>query len=303
MKNVLVVFIAIFCFLMQVVTFLLTIWALLIIHTSGDIESNGTGAPMPKFHYTFGKWCLWIAGVIVIYWTVVFWNNFADIVCGGATCNYYFDKPEGVIKTSIQCALWHSGTVAFASLILIPVTIIQFLFGWFYAMATDDKPNVIQKCMTKVCCCTITPYQKWFNRVSETGLTMAFFSSCNFCPSTKRNHYLNRRVGDKIGHVGFIGFLFKISGVLCITGINYLIFNWIITDTEYFKTRVQNPLVPMFAIFIFGAIVSSLFMSIYSTSTDAALMCYLIELDLDKKPRHPELSETIAQGNDGYKPL
>lgn len=305
LKNILIVGVAIFCFLMQIVTFLLTIWIVLIIHTSGDIEADGSGAPIPRFHYSFGKWCLWIAGIIVVYWTVVFWNNFGDIVCGGATCEYYFkgETRPGIILTAIRCAIWHSGSIALASLILIPVTIIQFIFGWFYDMATDEKPNFIQKCMTKVCCCTIIPYQKWINRVSEVGLIMTYFSSCNFCPSTKRNHYLNKRVGDRIGHVGFIGFLFKISGVLSITGLNYLIFNWVLSNTEYFKTRIQNPLVPIFAIFIFGAIVASLFMSIFSTSTDATLMCYLIELDLEKIPKHSELNEVMQNKNDGYQKL
>lgn len=303
MKNILVVVVALVCFVLQIGTFLLTVWALLIIHTSGDLENDPQGRMMPRFHYTFGKWCLWLAGIVVVYWTVLFWNNFADIVCGGATCNYYFGKTEGVIKVTLLSAVYHSGSVALASLILLPVTIIQFFFGWFYAMATDDKPNVIQKCMTKVCCCTILPYQKYFNRVSETGLTMTYLSSCNFCNSSKRNHYLNRRVGDRIGHVGFIGFLFKITGVITITSLNYLIYKWIITKTEYFKSRVQNPLVPLFAIFIFGAVVASLTMSIYSTSTDATLMCYLIELDLEKKPRHPELNETLEKGKEGYQHL
>jgi len=135
-------------------------------------------------------------------------------------------------------------------------------------------------------------------------MSMAYFGSCNFCPSTKRNHYLNKRVGDRIGHVGFIGTLFKISGVLAIAGLNYLIYNWIINKTVYFQSRVQNPLVPMFAIFIFGAIVAALIMGIYSTSTDATLMCYLIEQDLEKKPRHAELNEVIERGGkEGYQAL
>lgn len=303
MKNILVVAVALVCFVLQIATFCLTIWALLIIHTSGDIEQDPEGRMMPKFHYSFGKWCLWLAGIVVVYWSVLFWNNFADIVCGGATCNYYFQNNVGVIKTALLSAFYHSGSVALASLILLPVTIIQFFFGWFYAMATDDKPNFIQKCMTSVCCCTIIPYQKFINRISETGLAMTYLSSCNFCNSSKRNHYLVRRVGDRIGHVGFIGTLFKVTGVIAITSLNYLIYNWIITKTEYFKSRVQNPLVPLFAIFIFGAVVASLTMSIYSASTDAALMCYLIELDLDKKPRHPELNDTLEKGKEGYSAL
>lgn len=127
---------------------------------------------------------------------------------------------------------------------------------------------------------------------------MVYFSSCNFCPSTKRVHYLHRRVGDRIGTSGFISWLFKISGVIAITAINWYIFRWIIMDTTYFTLKVQNIMVPLFAIFIFSFIVSALFIGIYSTACDALLMCYLIELDLDKKPRHEELNITV--GNTGY---
>jgi len=59
-------------------------------------------------------------------------------------------------------------------------------------------------------------------------------------------------------------------------------------------------MVPLFAIWIFGLIVAALLMSIYSTACDALLMCYLIELDLDKRPRHSELNETIAADGKGY---
>ena len=299
--NLSVVFVAIIAFVLQIITFLVTVWGLLILHTSGDFSDTSTGAPIPTFKYTFGKTMLMIGGFFAVYWTVIFWNNISDIICGGKAVHYYFKQDVGTVKTTLNVLLYHIGTVAFCSLILTPCTILQFFFGWFYAMFTDDKPNFIQSCVTKVCCCLVYPYQKFINRTSETGLTMAYYTSCNFCPSTKRNHYLNRRVGDQIGSSGFISMLFKISGMFAIASLNAFFWNWLINKTVYFQKRIQNPLVPMFAIWIFGFIVAALFMSIYSTACDAFTMCYLIQLDLDAKVSQPDLEQLYKEMNKDIK--
>lgn len=123
-KHILIVVVALVCFAIQVLTFLLTIWLLLIIHTSGDIEQDYRGSPLPTFHYTTGKWILWYLGIFTVYWAVIFWNNFADITCAGTACNYYFGNSNGVISTSIKAMTFHSGSIALVSLILLPVTII-----------------------------------------------------------------------------------------------------------------------------------------------------------------------------------
>ncbi len=302
--NLPTVFVAIIAFILQIVTFLITVWGLLVLHTSGDFADSTTGAPIPTFKYTFGKTMLMIGGFFAVYWTVIFWNNMSDIICGGRAIHYYFKQETGIIKTTLNVLLYHIGTVAFCSLILTPCTILQFFFGWFYAMFTDDKPNFIQTCVSKVCCCLVYPYQKFINRTSETGLTMAYYTSCNFCPSTKRNHYLNRRVGDKIGSSGFISMLFKLSGMFAIASLNAFMWSWLLNNTAYFKKRIQNPLVPMFAIWIFGFITAALFMSIYSTACDAFTMCFLIEVDLNKTISQPDFQDIVqGQGKPGYKQL
>jgi hypothetical protein len=306
-KHLSLVIVAILCFVLQIITFLVTVWGLLVLHTSGDIDNTITGSPIPKFKYGFGISVLMIIGYITVYWTVIFWNNLSDMICGGRACHYYFKRETGpgVIKTALNVIIYHLGTVAFCSLVLVPCTILQLVFGWFYAMFTDDKPNFIQTCVTKICCCLIYPYQKFINRTSETGLTMAYFTSCNYCPSTKRNHYLNRRVGDRIGgSTGFISFLFKITGMIAIASLNAILWNWLLTKTAYFQKRIENPLVPMFAIWVFGFIVAALFMSIYSTACDAFTMCYLIEVDLDRKASYDELAVIIvSKDGNAYRPL
>ena len=303
--NISVVLVAIIAFLLQIITFLATVWGLLVLHTSGDLTDSNTGAPIPSFKYTFGKTVLMVGGFFAVYWAVIFWNNISDIICGGRAIHYYFNQDTGIVKTTLNVLLYHIGTVAFCSLILTPCTVLQFSLGWFYDMFTDDKPNFVQTCVTKVCCCLVYPYQKFINRTSETGLTMAYYTSCNFCPSTKRNHYLNRRVGDEIGSSGFISMLFKLSGMFAIASLNALMWNWILKNTAYFQKKIQNPLVPMFAIWIFGFIVAALFMSIYSTACDAFTMCYLIELDLNIKPSQDAFKDIakVLKDNKAYKKL
>lgn len=297
--NLGVVVVALIAFVLQVITFVVMILGLLVLHTSGDISSTDTGSPIPQFKYTIGKWFLMIGGFVCVYWVVIFWNNLSDIICGGRASYFYFNKDTGIIKTTISVIIFHLGTVALCSLILVPCTILQLLFGWFYAMFTDDKPNFIQTIVTKVCCCLVRPYQKFINRTSEVGLTMAFFSSCNFCPSTKRNHYLAKRVEERIGSSSFISFLFKITGMIAIAALNTLAWSWLLKKTPYFQKKIENPLVPMFAIGVFGFIVAALFMSIYSTACDAFTMCLEIELDHGKSATQKDFEDISKSIKDG----
>lgn len=292
-RNTLIFLITLFFFILQIFTFFVTIWGFLVFHTSGEVKVSGNGSPFPSYSYDWKKWCLVILAGITVYWTTLFWNNFSDMIAGARTCNYYYSNGTGVFKTFCHVLIYHSGTVAFTSLILFPVTIVQILFGWFYAMFTDDKPNCIQKCVKTICCCFIYPYQKFFNRTSEAGMYMAYFGATNYCPSTKRHHYLQRRVADRIGHVSFIGWLYKISSVFAITALNYLLWSYLLYEVKYFVELISNPVPVLTTIFILSFITSSLFMSLYSTACDAILMCYLIELDLGQTPRHPELSEIL----------
>ena len=139
----LIIFVALACFILQIITFLLTIYLLLIIHPSGDFAEDDGGSPLPKFKYTFFKWIYWCLGILTVYWTVIFWNNFADIVCASSTLNFYYHKAAGTLRTVVKCMIAHTGSVAMASLVLLPVTLVQAVFGWFYAMFISDRPNMV----------------------------------------------------------------------------------------------------------------------------------------------------------------
>ena len=130
---------------------------------------------------------------------------------------------------------------------------------------------------------------------------MVYHASCDFCPSSKRVHYLHKRIGSHLKHISLVAWIFKITGVLCVTIINFYIFKWLFLDSDFFVERVQNLFVPHFAILVFSFIVSSLIIGVYSTACDALLIGYLIDLDHGLASRVPELGVLLESNR--YKPL
>lgn len=300
--NPSVLAVAIISFCLQVLTLTGTIWGLLVVHTAGDIVQDGTGRPIPVFSYDWKRYGLWILGCFTIYWTVLFWNNFADMVTSAKVIQDYYDTKVGTFRVLLEVLGFHLGTVAFASLILLPVSIIQLLFGWLYDLVTDDNPNPAQKMAAFVCCGLHKFYNKFFNRISDAGMAMAYLSSCNFCPSSKRHHYLIRRTADQVDKVSFIGTLFKISGVFAIGALNSWFFFWILNKTKFLSEQVQNPAVTMGAIWVTSLVIAALLMGAFSTACDAKLMCHLVQLDLGKEPKEQKMKDALPKPSrgDGY---
>lgn len=304
-KKLILVIIAVFCFILQVLTFAGFWFCILIIHTSGEISENPNASPITYFEYKTWTWALVIAAGIYSFWAAIFWNNLSDMTCGARACHYYHQQSKNTVKLLFTSFYYHFGSIAFASLILPPVTVVQILFQWFYDLSTDERPNVIQRCLAKVCCCFVYPYQKFFNRTTETGLTMTYYSNTNFCPSTKRNHYLGRRVGDAVGRASFINLLFKVAIILVIGLSNFFFWSWVFAHTSLLRSAgVNSSFAPMAAIILLTVFVCGLVLSTYSSAAEAFVLCYQVELDLSLKPSMPNLSAVLDRDSSaGFKKL
>lgn len=285
------------CFFLQLGTFLACAFGILSVHTSGtSVRDPVRGGPFPTFEYDIWKWAEMIYMGLGTYWTLAFWNNLCDFTVAGAAVNAYFGKTDSVVGGPFCGGLiYHLGSIAYGSLILGPCSLFRIVFGWFQALARDDKPNAIQKLMGKLCCCCLWPYEKWCMRVDDNAFAMIWLTKLNLCPAGKKDFYLSRRVGEKVGNAKWIGMFYSICARFSIVALTTYV-SWLcFTKWEYFNTKLQNPMIPTFAVFFIGLIISTLVMNLFSTACEANLMCYLTQLDCDVKPTHGELDETIAR--------
>jgi hypothetical protein len=140
--------------------------------------------------------------------------------------------------------IFHLGSVAYGSLVLGIAGFFKLIFGWFQALARDDKPNAIQRFMGKICCLCLWPFEKCCMRLDDNAFSMVWLTKLNFCPSAKKEFYLNRRIGEKIGNSSWIGTFYSLCARVGIVAIiTYISWN-VFTRVKYYHTNISNPLIP-----------------------------------------------------------
>lgn len=311
-KNFHLVVLAIVCFCLQVLTIFLALWMLVGIYTSGElVRDSVVGEPIPRFSLGFFRWVFGIFVVVCTYWFVCFINNFADFVAAATTVNFYFGKKNGFGGAVGHACRYHLGSIALASLIMPPISLLQLCFGWLFdlltAVGNEGEENAAQRIGSKVCICFVYPYRRWVLRATEAAFGMVHMASADFWVCSKETYYLFLAYSHKIGKLDLVANLYKLVVVFSIALLNALLFYGIMS-IEYFVREVTNPFIPLAAIFLSSLLIGLLFMNIYTTVTEAAVMCYLVETDTGRMPRIPELNVAMQQAEVGnslnrYDPL
>lgn len=311
-KNFHLVILAIICFALQVLLIFLVVWMLAGIYTSGElVRDSVVGEPIPRFSLGFFRWVFGIFTVVCAYWFVCFINNFCDFVAAATTVNFYFNKKNSFFGALGHAGRYHLGSIALASVIMPPISLIQLLFGWLFDLLTatgnEGEENAAQRAGSKVCICFVYPYRRWILRATEAAFGMVHMASADFWVCSKETYYLFLAYSHKIGKLDLVLNLYKLTVVFAVGLLNALIF-YGITNINYFVKEINNPFIPVVVIFFTSMVITLLFMNIYTTVTEAIVMCYLIETDTGRMPHIPELNIAMQQAEVGnglnrYDPL
>lgn len=296
MKSPMLFLIAMFIFALQLLLFFAGMFFMGGVYNFTSKDKSSVGAPFRDS----GLGWHWISMIVLLLswiWLLIFINNLGDYMTSAIVAEQYFDK-HGCCSAMCATVIYHMGSVALASCVLLPCSIIQLLYGWIYDLITksaDEKGEAtcLQKVFSKICICFKYPYKKWIMRTGEQGFTLGYIASCNFCPASKEAFYLKQAYEATLGEISVVSFIYRLSGVLAITFINTWIAQLVFTYLPYYEGKFTNILVPIGVVFVLSLVLSSLFMNALNTVTEAALICYLIELDAGATPRDRTLNNFL----------
>ena len=139
----------------------------------------------------------------------------------------------------------------------------------------------------------ITSYLLWYLEkvvkfISKNAYIQIVLTSKNFCMAALNAFCLVIRNAARFGVVNSIGCIFMFLGKLFII-VGCCVSTYLILDrVEYFYKALSGfPVGPMAASAVIGYFVGSVFMSVFSFSSDTILQCFLLdeEMTLMNKPR------------------
>lgn len=107
-------------------------------------------------------------------------------------------------------------------------------------------------------------------------------TSKGFWSSSQDAFFLMLRNAARFTIAGGIGDIFVVLGKIFITGITALIGYSIITQYPVYSQNLTSPVVPTVLMAIIGFIIGSIFMSVYGTVSDAILIVFTMDEEIEK---------------------
>lgn len=301
-----IIFVPIIFFFIGIAVF--TIWI------SGIICCGSVGKIIPTAGYQT-KEVVWSDTTDYMIWTMIFgliWiisfivacNDFVIIV---STITWYFSKKtdEGDGKASIctgfeWIAKYHCGSLALGSFILALVWCIRALFEYVAEKLQDATgENCCTKCMIWTCRCCLDCFDRFLRYLNENAYIYMALTGDPFCESAIDVFCLMLKNAAKFGFVTGIGSVFAFLAKACISSFTTITAYWLMGYMIDSEDNVESPLAPLIIIGLFGYLSGAIFVSVFETSSNTILQCFLVDFDIARQTGHLEQSH-IPDGLDKF---
>uniref|UniRef100_A0A672T953 Choline transporter-like protein n=1 Tax=Sinocyclocheilus grahami TaxID=75366 RepID=A0A672T953_SINGR len=255
--------------------------------------------------------------LFLFFWCANFVTALGQVTLAGAFASYYwaFKKPDDIpaypVFNSLGRALrYHTGSLAFGSLILAIVQVIRVILEYL-DQKLKGAQNKCAKFLLSCLKCCFWCLEKCIKFLNRNAYIMVAIYGKNFCTSAKDAFFLLMRnivrvaVLDKV--TDFLLFLGKLL-VVGIVGIcSFFFFTGKIKIVEDAAPSLNYYWVPILTV-VFGAyLIAHGFFSVYAMCVDTLFLCFLEDLErndgtADRPYFMPErLLSILKKSNEGVK--
>ncbi|XP_073726872.1 choline transporter-like protein 2 isoform X2 [Misgurnus anguillicaudatus] len=227
--------------------------------------------------------------LFLFFWCVNFVTALGQVTLAGAFASYYwaFKKPDDVpafpVFNSLGRALrYHTGSLAFGSLILAIVQIIRVILEYL-DQKLKGAQNRFAKFLLSCLKCCFWCLEKFIKFLNRNAYIMVAIYGKNFCTSAKDAFFLLMRnivrvaVLDKV--TDFLLFLGKLL-IVGIVGIcSFFFFTGKIKLVEEAAPSLNYYWVPILTVVIGAYLIAHGFFSVYAMCVDTLFLCFCEDLE------------------------
>ncbi|KAF7661383.1 hypothetical protein LDENG_00262710 [Lucifuga dentata] len=238
--------------------------------------------------------------VFLFFWCANFVTALGQMTLAGAFASYYwaFVKPDDMPTFPVFSALgrslrYHTGTLAFGSLLLSIIQIIRVLLEYLNhrLKGAHNKFTKFLVCCLRCCFWCLEKFIKFLNR--NAYIMVAIYGK-NFCTSARDAFFLLMRnmirvaVLDKV--TDFLLFLGKLLIVGLVGVFAFFFFSGRVKAFESTAPHLHYYWVPILTVVVGSYLIAHGFFSVYAMCVDTLFLCFLEDLERnDGSPERPYL--------------
>ncbi|XP_067829000.1 choline transporter-like protein 2 isoform X2 [Heptranchias perlo] len=223
--------------------------------------------------------------IFLFFWLTNFVIALGQVTLAGAFASYYWafnkpgDMPTFPVFASMGRALrYHTGTLAFGSLLLAIVQVIRVILE-YVDQKVKGAQNKIAKFLLSCLKCCFWCLEKFLKFLNRNAYIMVAIYGNNFCTSAKNAFFLLMRniirvvVLDKV--TDFLLFLAKLLIVGGVGVLGFFFFTNRITIIEDKAPTLNYYWVPLLTLIVGSYLVAHGFFSVYAMCVDTLFLCFL----------------------------
>ncbi|KAF5914355.1 hypothetical protein HPG69_000466 [Diceros bicornis minor] len=232
---------------------------------------------------------LQIFNLFMFFWLANFVLALGQVTLAGAFASYYwaFSKPDDLpafpLFSSFGRALrYHTGSLAFGSLILAIVQIIRVILEYLDQRLKAAKNKFAKFLMTCLKCC-FWCLEKFIRFLNRNAYIMIAIYGTNFCTSARNAFFLLMRNIIRVAVLDKVtDFLFLLGKLLIVGSVGILAF-FFFTHRIRIVQDTAPPLnyywVPILTVIVGSYLIAHGFFSVYGMCVDTLFLCFLEDLE------------------------
>ncbi|KAF3698835.1 Choline transporter-like protein 5-A Solute carrier family 44 member 5-A [Channa argus] len=243
---------------------------------------------------------LQLFNLLVFFWLVNFSLALEQCTLAGAFASYYWAKrkpqdiPPCPLFSSFHRAIrYHTGSLAFGSLILSVVQLFQFMLEYLEQKlkGVDNSLSRFILCCLRFCFWCLEKFIRYMNR--NAYIMVAIYGK-SFCPSARDAFFLVMRNVVRVAVLDRVtDFLLFLGKVLVAGGVGVLAFFFLNKKIPGLQDEVPNInyyWVPLLTVVLGAYLIADGFFSVYATCVDTLFLCFCDDLERnDGSSRKPFL--------------
>uniref|UniRef100_A0A8D0DC12 Choline transporter-like protein n=1 Tax=Sander lucioperca TaxID=283035 RepID=A0A8D0DC12_SANLU len=222
--------------------------------------------------------------VFLFFWCANFVTALGQMTLAGAFASYYwaFVKPDDMpafpvfssLGRSLRC-VYHTGTLAFGSLILSIVQIIRVLLEYLdhKLQGAQNKCTKFLLCCMKCCFWCLEKFVKFINR--NAYIIVAIYGK-NFCTSAREGFFLLMRNMVRVAVLDKVTDFLLFLGKLLIVGLSLLPNQSVLIHNVYMYFWLSCP---HQTVVVLSYFIAHGFFSVYAMCVDTLFLCFCEDLE------------------------
>jgi len=243
------------------------------------------------------------------FWTVQFIIYWSYAVVAGVFAEWYFSPWDEantdskkmapgspLFRSMWRVARYHTGTVAFGSLIIAIIRFIRAIFLYIEAKLIDWENPVARCCL---CCihCFLKCVDCCIDKLSKDGFVFTSIFGTPFCSSAIMAFDMIMKNLVNVAALTIVSDYIEIIGKLAISlfSTGFMIF---VIDASFSDDEISSFMVIALALLAISYLVAIVFMHLFDVAIETLFLCYVIDIESTRgKPKyaHQNFQDMVAK--------